>query len=177
MARKSQIKFNYPLVVGLTLISIFLVWRYHNLRILSFNTTIVDQTKSANIKPIYIKSYPIGIDVKIEDTSITNGIWTIKPNSANYLVTSAGIGDNGNIIIYGHNKNNILGPIRWMKTGDIIEITGSDNKIYKYKVEKTDTIDPNNLSYITPTDKEILTIYTCTGFLDSKRFIVRAYPL
>lgn len=177
MARKQRFNFkdNLILISGILLICIFLVWRYHNARILSFNTSTVSHESVSNgVKPVYIKSYPLGIDIEIKGSGIVDGVWQIQPNSANYLVTSAGIGDKGNTIIYGHNKDNILGPLRWIKKGAEIEILASDGNKYYYEVIDTHEVDPDNLQYILPTDSEILTIYTCTGFLDSKRFIAQA---
>lgn len=171
---KKFLQKNWSIVIGLFLILIFLSWRYHQVRILSFNTKTVSEFKSSGVKPVHIKSYPVGVDIDIKDSSIKNGVWAIHPNSANYLINSAGIGDNGNIIIYGHNRDNIMGPIRYVKIGAIIEILGSDGKVYKYEVVKTDTVDPNDLSYILETSSETLTIYTCVGFLDSKRFVAVA---
>ena len=177
MARKeyrSNLQGNIFLIVGLLLMSIFAGWRYHQARILSFNSEIVSEYKTSGVKPVYIKSYPVGVDIEIKDATINNGVWAIHPNSANYLISSAGIGDIGNTIIYGHNNNQILGPIRWIEVGAEIEIIGSDNKNYYYKVVKTDTVSPENLEYIKPKDTETLTVYTCVGFLDSQRFIVVA---
>lgn len=177
MARKKQktkLLRNLPLFLGLLFISIFSIWRYHQVRILSFNTDSVSQFESSGVKPRYIKSYPVGVDIEIGDATIKDGVWAILPDSASYLLGSAGLGDNGNIIVYGHNRDSILGPIRWMKVGQKIEVEGNDGKIYQYEVTKTDTVDPDNLEYIKPTNTETLTIYTCTGFLDSKRFIVIA---
>ena len=177
MARKtkrSNFGFNVYLLSGLLLISIFSVWRYHQQRILSFNVSEVAKVNFSGVKPVHVKAYPVGVDVSIKDGVIKDGVWAIYPKDAVYLLGSAGLGDSGNTIIYGHNKDDVLGPIRWVKLGSIIEVLGSDGSTYKYKVVKIDEVDPNNLSYIQPTKSEILTLYTCTGFLDSKRFIVVA---
>lgn len=167
---KEKLKFNFnlPLVFGIILISVFFVWRYHQVRILSFNTKEVAKSEFIGIKPTHIKAYPVGVDIDIKPAVIVNGVWPVFPDTAGF------INNDNNLIIYGHNKDNILGPIRYIKIGAIVEITGSDNKNYKYEVTKTDTVDPNNLEYIKSTDIETLTLYTCTGFLDSKRFIVVA---
>lgn len=169
------LKSNVLIVLGLLLISIFLVWRYHQERILSFNIKANQNLEVASgVKPVYIKSYPLGIDVSVKESRIVNGVWTINPNSANFLISSKGLGEEGNTLIYGHNKNEILGPLRWASVDTIIEVTGSDNTVYKYKVIKTDIVDPDNLKYVLPTESETLTLYTCTGFLDSKRFVAIA---
>lgn len=164
-----------PLIcIGFVLILVFMAWRYHNLRILSFETESVSIKTTSSIKPVYIKAYPVGVDVEIKDAGIVNGIWQVHPNEVSYLKTSDGIGGSSNIILYGHNKINVLGPIRHIKIGAVIEITGNDGKAYKYSVIKTDTVKPDNLVYLNELDKETLTIYTCTGFLDTERFIVVA---
>jgi LPXTG-site transpeptidase (sortase) family protein len=163
------------LISGILLLSIYSGWRFHQVRILSFNAReIAKIVSSTGIKPTYIKIYPIGVDVAIKETVIKDGVWVIQPSVASYLVSSAGIGDKGNMIIYGHNKDNILGPIRYIAIGAKIELKGSDGKTYYYEVVKTDTVNPDNLEYIQPKSEEVLTLYTCTGFLDSKRFIVVA---
>lgn len=176
MARKKlQHKSGTPYILsGLLLILIFLGWRYHQVRILSFNARELSKVETSGIVPVYIKAYPVGVDVEVEEATINNGVWAIHPDSVSHLNTSAGIGDTGNIIMYGHNKDSVLGPIRYTQVGQKIEIKGSDNKDYNYEIIKIDVVSPDNLEYIKDTETETLTIYTCVGFLDSKRFIVVA---
>lgn len=163
------------LTLGLILIGVFAVYRYHQVRILSFNTTEIEKIEQkSGITPVHIRAYPVGVDIEIQNANITNGLWTIHPDTASYLVTSAGIGDNNNIIVYGHNKDVIMGPIRYVAIGALIEVIGSDGEVYEYEVVKKDIVKPDNLSYLKPTEEETLTIYTCTGFLDSERFIAVA---
>ena len=129
------------LSLGIFLLLVYSGWKFHQTRILSFNTKEIARiVSSTGIKPTYIKIYPIGVDVGIKETVIKDGVWVIQPNEASYLVTSAGIEDKGNIIIYGHNKDSILGPIRYIKTGAKIDLKGSDGKTYFYEVVKTDTV-------------------------------------
>jgi LPXTG-site transpeptidase (sortase) family protein len=146
-------------------IFIFLVGasNYYNDRILSFTKT--PQEAKVVLKeelPVEIDIPSIGISLPIDVGAIKDGVWQISYNHPTFLDTSAAPGSGGNTVIYGHNKNNIFGPIR------------SDGKTYYYKVIKTDTVNPDNLEYVMPKNEEVLTIYTCTGFLDSKRFMVIA---
>ena len=159
---------NYPLIIGLLLLFIFFGWRYHQARILSFNTKEVAKINSSGIEPIHIKAYPVGVDIDIKSAVIVKGVWPVFPDSAGFITNG------NNTIIYGHNKDNIFGPIRWIQKGTKIEILGSDDKTYMYEVIKTDTVKPDNLEYINETETEVLTLYTCVGFLDSQRFIVVA---
>ena len=148
---------------------------YYNDRILSFTKT--PQEAKVVLKeelPVEIDIPSIGISLPIDVGAIKDGVWQISYNHPTFLDTSAAPGSGGNTVIYGHNKNNIFGPIRWLNVGASIEIKGSDGKTYYYKVIKTDTVNPDNLEYVMPKNEEVLTIYTCTGFLDSKRFMVIA---
>jgi LPXTG-site transpeptidase (sortase) family protein len=166
----------FLIVFGLFFMLSFSFWRYYNARILSFNTKNIENLSDTKegVVPVYLKAYPVGVDVDIKKASIINGVWVIHPMSASYLINSSKINGGGNIVIYGHNKNEVIGPIRWIKKGAEITVLGEDNNEYQYKVVKTDTVDPDNLFYLQSTSEETLTVYTCTGILDSKRFIVVA---
>jgi LPXTG-site transpeptidase (sortase) family protein len=165
------------LVLGLVLILIFVIYRFHQVRILSFNTKDfigIQETNWKGVQPVFIQAFPVGVNVKVGETSIVDGVWQILPDAAGHLSSSARIGDTGNMIIYGHNKNEILGPIRWIKVGETIVLKDKDGNTYSYRVTKTDTVNPNNVSYIQPTNEETLTVYTCIGLLDNQRFVVVA---
>lgn len=164
------------LFFGIALLFVYSGWRFHQARILSFWTRELPQVavaRSGEI-PVLIKSYPLGVNIKVRESTIQNGIWQVFSDSASHLESSARIGEGGNIIIYGHNKNEILGPIRWAKASTQIELFDENGRKYLYQVIKTEIVDPSNLTYILPTEEETLTVYTCTGFLDSKRLIVVA---
>jgi len=164
------------LFVGLFFLAICSLWRFHQARILSFFSREIPKIsaeRSGQI-PVLIKSYPLGVNIKIKEAGIQNGVWQIFPDLASHLESSARIGEGGNIIIYGHNKNEILGPIRWAKEGEKIELFDNEGKKYLYQAVKIDTVASDNLTYLLPTDEETLTIYTCVGFLDTKRLIVVA---
>ena len=162
-------------ISGLIFIVIFSVWRVYRVRILSFDTQATQvAARNEGTRPIYLKIPRLGVDLKVSEAAIIEGVWQISPDSVSHLNVSSGLGGTGNTVIYGHNKTNILGPIRWMNIGDIVELTGEDGATYSYSVEKTVEVESDNLEYILPKDYEVLTMYTCTGFLDSKRFIVVA---
>ena len=163
------------LVSGLILLGIFFIWKFHQARILSFNTQAVEATsQNEGTRPTHLKIPRFGVDLEIREAAIIDGVWQISPDSASHLNVSSGLGVSGNTVIYGHNKTSIFGPIRWTSPGDLIELTGEDSVIYTYKIEKTIEVEPDNLEYVLPKNEEVLTVYTCSGFLDSKRFVVVA---
>lgn len=57
-------------------------------------------------------SIPWNSDVAIEPGQIVEGKWGISEAAATYLAHSARPSEGGNIIIYGHNRREILGNIR-----------------------------------------------------------------
>ena len=89
---------------------------------------------------------------------------------------SASPGDAGNTVIFAHARDELFGPIRELKKDDAIYVL-TKNSWHKYTVLETKFVEPKDVEVIAPTTDETLTLYTCSGFLDSKRLIVIAKPL
>jgi len=175
---------NYPLLLiflGFVFISFTGGYRIYSQRILSFSTTpksfqkgdTGDQNKNI---PGRINIPKVNISLPVDISTIENGVWQISDTRASFLDISAGLGQGGNTVIYGHNKTSIFGPIRWLKKGDEIELIDRAGESHKYEIAETVVVNPDAIDYVEPKDKETLTIYTCTGVFDSKRFIIVAYP-
>ncbi len=128
-------------------------------------------------KPISLKIAKTNTNLLIEASEIINGNWQVSKNGVSFLNSSAVPGEDGNIVIYGHNKEKILGSLDTLKSGDDIEIITRDNVTHKYIVKKIETVSPTQIEVINPTSSEVLTIYTCTGLFDSKRLVVKAEPV
>jgi LPXTG-site transpeptidase (sortase) family protein len=116
------------------------------------------------------------IDVAIQEAAIENGVWQTSQENATHLNTSMRPGEGGNIVIYGHNLKNIFGSLRTVKIGYKMNIKSNDGKTYEYTVQEIEIISPKHIEKVLPTDYEVLTVYTCVGFLDSQRLLIRAYP-
>ena len=172
------LKRNNPLVFIFIGLSIFLFGaiNYHRVRVLSFKNS-PQPIISTGQKPIEIIIPSLNIDLPIEQGKINNSVWEISQNSATHLADSANPEDNGNIVIYGHNKKSIFGNLPYLKIGETINIKVADGQIYKYKLEEKLWVKPDRVDLVSPTDHEVLTIYTCWGFLDSQRVILKAVPI
>jgi LPXTG-site transpeptidase (sortase) family protein len=169
------------LILGLLSLNLGLYLDYRK-KVLSFRTepqifkTFAPEDRLS--KPTNIKIEEMGIDVGIEDAEINNSVWDTSNDSANYLLASARPGEKGNIVIYGHNKKGIFANlIKGKADGKIVELTNEDGKLFKYIVVVTDIVKPDAVEIISPTDHEVLTIYTCTGFMDSERLVLKASPI
>lgn len=169
------------ITLGTILMSTALLHRYLYNRALTLSNQLVSQyaqsNQTANRLPkpthIFVKWR---LDVPIDEAVAVNNNWTISPNHASWLSQSARPGEPGNIIIYGHNKRDILGNIRVFTGGEEIVLTLEDGSQKTYIVQSVTEVSPKNTQYLQPTNTEILTLYTCSGFLDQNRFIVRAIP-
>ncbi len=115
------------------------------------------------------------IDLNVVEAKVINGFWEISEISASHGVGSANPGENGNVVVFAHARDELFGPIRDIKKGDKIYILTKDHW-HTYLVEETKLVDPEQIEVIGETKTETLTLFTCSGFLDSKRLIVKALP-
>lgn len=147
---------------------------------LSFPTDVYTNRQSSSSSqffPARINIGSVGIDLSVEEGKIDSGIWQISDKNATYLIGSDVPGRSGNIIIYGHNKWEIFGKLGTVGEGNVVEIFTKGGKEFRYRVVSISVVDPTDIGVIAPTNYQVLTIYTCTGFLDSKRLVVKAVPL
>jgi LPXTG-site transpeptidase (sortase) family protein len=126
--------------------------------------------------PVNLTIPAIDLTVSIKGASIINGIWQTDSVKALHLSASANPGENGNIVIYGHNTGNIFGRLNETKFGNSVIITSDTGSKYVYIIDTIKTVSPNFVSIIGPSPVELLTIYTCSGFMDTQRFVIQAHP-
>ncbi len=115
------------------------------------------------------------IDLKVFPARYINGRWDTTTRGASYLLSSARPGLFGNSVFYGHDWTSLLGKITGMKNGDLIRVKMANGSIKDFSVTGTKVVAPDDQSVLSqnvagPT----LTVYTCTGFLDTQRFVVVA---
>lgn len=151
---------------------------FYSQTVLSFKVapTIVAPSHLRNAYPVRVAVESVGINVSITPANIKDGIWQTSENTATYLENSARPAEGGNVIVYAHNKPHLFEPLHRIKVGDTIALTIANGSTYDYKVQEIKVVEPSAIEEVSPTDYEVLTIYTCTGFLDSKRLVVKALP-
>ncbi len=176
--KRKMIFFMVLFVVGINMIVIGALYNLYRQTILSFQAVPVT-TFSLNQRtpiPIRVQIPSQKIDLPITEAAIHNGVWDTSQTSATHLDSSARPAEQGNIVIYGHNLVRLFGKIRGMKKGDAISVISQDGTVHHYVVDLTETVKPDDIQVVLPTSREELTLYTCTGFLDTLRFIVKAKP-
>ncbi|MBI2022204.1 sortase [Candidatus Daviesbacteria bacterium] len=113
------------------------------------------------------------IDLPIAEGVISDNKWTLFEDKVSWLSTSKPAGF-GNVILYAHNKEQLLGKLKNIKLGEEIKII-QEGKTYFYIVSEKKKISPEDIDAIL-TERDQLTIYTCDGSFDQRRLVVVALP-
>lgn len=172
-------KKNHWIVVAVvtTILSIVFLFSYFLRSITNIDhlevTKTSQQANSSLPRSIYINSI---VNSEIIIALSQEGNLPIAQDKPTYLLNSPKPGDNANIIIYGHNSNDVFGNLHTIKKGKEIIISTNDGTIYPYLVTEILIVEPSNTKPLQATNYELLTLYTCTGLLDSKRLVVQALP-
>lgn len=152
----------------------FKIYQESRQKILSFSgVPKLTEESPEELFPTQILIPKVRINLPVLVAKAGGEVWEVSDKGASYLLGS-GIPGKGNLVIYGHNKTSLFGPIRWLENGDEIKIKNKKEQEFIYKVVETKTVSPKNVEVLAPTEEAILTLYTCSGFLDSQRFIVVA---
>lgn len=126
-------------------------------------------------------SYPTSIYVGNRETAIpvtqgdiVSGEWQLSKTEAVHLSSSGYPGNTGNIVVYGHNTSGIFGSLKQLSVGEHILLDTANGSRHVYTVANVFETTPKDTKILDSSDTEQLTLYTCTGFLDSKRLVVKA---
>lgn len=133
----------------------------------------VTDKKKVKDPPIRILIEELKIDLPVKEAKVVNGYWEVFPDSAAFGLGSAYPNEAGNQVIFAHAREGLFLPLRKAKIGQSVTVFTKD-KWYSYKIKEIKEVLPNQTEVIAPTKDAILTLYTCSGFSDSKRFIVTA---
>ena len=167
-------KFLVVLGFLLVLFGAYLVTERYSPRKLEFENLSTNAIVSSEHLPVRIVISSLQIDSGIYPAKINSGNWESTTKGISYLSSSPTPGSGGNSILYGHNFPSILGNLTKIKPGDKIVITMNDGERKVFTVKFTSVVDPTQTHILNQTKDNRITLYTCTGFLDSKRFVATA---
>lgn len=135
------------------------------------------EVEIALIRPIRLFIPKLEKSLAIEEGEVVNNRWSISQTGVSFYKDSAVPGSVGNSVIYGHNLKNVLGDLQKLTNEDKIYVILSDGSFAKYEVFEKKTIKPDQVEILNQTQDSRLTIYTCSGFLDTARYVVVAREL
>lgn len=133
-------------------------------------------TRESAQSPLRVVIPTVNIDLPIVEANVVDGYWEISETTASHGVGSANPGEIGNTVLFAHARADLFGPVRELKKDDVLYVLTKD-RWHRYAVLQTKLVEPKDIEVIASTDEEILTLFTCSGFLDTKRLIVTATPL
>ncbi len=160
--------------MGLGLALVVFSWHENKQIVYSQTREGVVEEVAKRSRPVRLKIDKLSVDLPIEEGRVINDQWEVSEAGVSHWDQSVNPGEMGNVVIYGHNKNSLLGPIRWLEIGDRVEVINKDGEEFEYAVSEFMRVDNDDVSQIMPKDEEVLTMYTCDGFLDSERYVVVA---
>ncbi|OGH10562.1 MAG: hypothetical protein A2857_06745 [Candidatus Levybacteria bacterium RIFCSPHIGHO2_01_FULL_36_15] len=158
--------------------SLYLVWQRNNPDRLSFDikpdTFKETIYKKTDINPVQIVIQDVNINLPLYPSIIDGKNWETTTKGASYLTSSPMPGEEGNSIIYAHNWNNLFGKIVLAKPGGKVKIAFSDNSTKTFTIKYTATVTPDETHILNKSNDKRITLYTCTGIFDQKRFVAVA---
>ncbi len=154
----------------------YLLYQRYNPQNLSFNVSASESyfQEVSQIAPIGIKINSINLSLGITPAQINNNRWEASTTGISHLKSSVVPGQKGNAVLYGHNWPNLLGNLKDVKVGDTINVTNSDQSEKTFVIEYITEVTPLEISILEESEDTRITLYTCSGFLDTKRLVVVA---
>jgi LPXTG-site transpeptidase (sortase) family protein len=117
------------------------------------------------------------IDAPVFPAEVKGNMWETTNDGASYLLSSPIPGEIGNSIIYAHNWASLFGNLRNAKPGQKVNIEFADRSTKTFLIISTATVTPSDFSILAPSHDRRITLYTCDGWFDTKRFVVVAILL
>jgi len=167
-------KISILLGILLLLFGAYLVFERYNPKRLEFEKIEQSASFASLLYPQKITIPALSIELGVYPAKITNNSWEATTRGVSYLTSSPVPGEFGNSILYGHNFPNLLGKLPKIKPGDEIVVTLDSGKEKTFVVKYTQVVIPSQTDILKSTGDTRITLYTCTGFLDSKRFVAVA---
>lgn len=151
-----------------------LLWERNNPKRLSFNNYSSKINYSPRFYPLSLEIPSASIKAQIIPSKLTDQKWETVKNGISYLTSSPVPGTRGNSVLYGHNWPDILGNLENVKTGQRIVIRNNAGIKKEFIVTSIAIVTPDQTHVLSPSNDVRITLYTCAGFLDSKRLVVTA---
>lgn len=169
-------KFFTGLGISLLIFGSFLIYQRNNPNRIAFAKVEIERpVEQKEISNPSVVSIPtLDISLPLIPSEIKDNKWEVSSGGVSYLKSSVIPGQVGNSIMYGHNWTNLLGNLVKIKTGEDIDIYYEDGSKKIFEVILVQEVKPDDISILKNTNDSRITLYTCSGFLDSKRFVVVA---
>ena len=157
--------------------SFYLLYLRHSSHPLTFKEYPTKVVALSIETPNTIHIPSINVHLPIVPAVADKNKWETTEKGVSYLLSTPLPGDKGNSVMYGHNWTSLLKNLPQVRTGERVYVIMKDGTKREFKIEYTATVNADQTYIIDNTPDTRITIYTCVGFLDSKRFVVVAKPI
>ncbi len=140
----------------------------------STNKTKITSASTAASLPVRISTAKAGIDAPVTIGGYENGQWILSSNNVLFLPTSQMLGEGGNTILYAHKRKSLFANLKDLSINDTITIYDLNGTTYTYKIYATENIKPTEMEKIQTNKDNTLTLFTCDGWFDETRLVVKA---
>lgn len=159
-------------LAAMSIAGVYLVWAY----------TYTPQESISAVEPVVaaqevekptVSGQPIEIDFQSRSILIdvvpgyydkNSQQWTTSNDKAHFAtVTSIPNNKTGNTFIYGHNRSDVFMRLIDSQLGDTATIKTENGHEFRYVLTGIHDTNPEDVSYLQPTEKPTLTIQTCSG--------------
>lgn len=121
--------------------------------------------------PVRVVIPDLDIDLEVQESKIVNGYWEVPEDKAAWGEGSGLPGMDGNQVIFAHSREELFSNLEDVEMNMRIYVLTNDDW-FVYEVTEIKEVYPNQTEVIAPSEDERLTLYTCSGYKDSKRLIV-----
>ena len=121
--------------------------------------------------PVRIIIPDLDIDLPVKEAKIIEGYWEVFSDTAGFGAGSAYPDEVGNTVIFAHARKGLFLPLKKAVIGQKVYVFTQD-RWFSYTISDIKEVLPTQTGVISPTKEPVLTLYTCSGFSDSKRLIV-----
>lgn len=170
----------FLIIVGIFLstIGLYFFWEQNNPNRLAFHNYEYSKSETQMIEkdnlPTNIRIPELNLDLQVVPAEIKGQDWKTTKDGVSYLVSSPVPGEEGNSVMYAHNWAGLFRDLPQIKAGNVVEVEYADKTKKKFAIAYTLEVSPDDISVLQSSNDKRLTLYTCSGFLDSKRFIAVA---
>jgi LPXTG-site transpeptidase (sortase) family protein len=140
---------------------------------LTIKSTLTTSITSEEIPlRIIIPSASINLDVEV--SPINGNTWDVSPTKVSFGTGTSYLNEShGNSVLFAHARKGLFRDLRNVKLKDKISIIGSEN-LYTYKVMSIEKILPSEIDKIKSVGDTNLTLFTCEGYEDQYRLMIKA---
>ncbi len=174
--RKAKKANNLPLALIGAGLFIFFLGTFTHFNIYS-NYLISQQEKPSLVQsadiPVALSIPEVGLNTPVVEGGIKSGQWILSNTASLYLPTSGRVGEGYNTIIYAHNTSNLFAKLKDVQIGESIYLKDKSGKSFEYQIFEKKDVNPYDLKSLYSVDKNIVTLFTCDGWFDSQRLLVR----